>query len=558
MDELKKQVGRAHSRLTFQRFGQALVWTLFAGFVIALIATAIPKIWHLAVDIQTWTWSWLGGTAAAGLLLAGIYTLITRGDRLDAAMEIDRRFGLKERVSSTLALTEEELETDAGQALLDDATRRVAQVEVSEEFQGRPKWWSLLPLAPAAAVFLIAVLIPDAAPQKSATAATTIEDKQRVERTAENLKKKLAARKKKAEAQGLEEASDVFSKLEKGAEDLKKLENADRKKALVKLNNLAEEIKQHRDKIGSPDSLRKQFNQLKDLKSGPADRMGDALRKGDLNKALSEIQKLNDKIKAGDLSKQDQKKLAEQLQQMADKLNQMTQAREMAKQELEKQVKQALAAGDRERAGQLQNKLDKMNKQNAQMAKLDKLAQKMSQASQAMKEGKSGEASKEMNAIAAQLSEMEGEMSEMAMLDAALAELEASKEAMNCNSCKGAGCAECMGSSAGRIPGTGQGMGQGQGQGDRPEAATAEQFYESKVKAKVGKGKAVITGVASGPNRTGPALEEYKEAIQTATIDDEDPLTGARIPKEPSSTGNGVLQQVARRRIILCPWLATE
>jgi hypothetical protein len=502
------------------------------GFLVALLAIVVPKIWHVAIAGQTWTIGWLSGTALAGFLVAGFWTLVTRGDRLDAAIELDRRFGLKERVSSTLALSDDELETSAGQALLDDATRRVSHVEVAEGFHSQPKWWGLLPLAPAIAVFLIAVLVPDAVPQKSATAATSVAAKQRVERTAENLKKKLAERKKKAEAAGLKEASDVFSQLEKGAEDLKKLEDVDRKKALVKLNNLAEQIKQRRDKIGSPDDLRRQFNQLKDLQAGPADRMGNALRKGDLSKALAEIQKLNDKIKAGDLSKADQQKLAEQLKQMSDKLKQMVAAREMAKQELKQQIEQALASGDRQKAGQLQNKLDKMNQQNSQMSKLNKLAEKMAQASQSVQQGKSGEASEQMNAMAAQLSEMEGEMSEMAMLDAALAELEASKQAMNCDSCQGAGCAECMGTTAGRIPGSGQGLGQGQGQGDRPESATAEQFYDSKVKAKVGKGKAVVTGFASGPNRTGPALEEYKAAIQNATIDDEDPLTGARIPKE--------------------------
>ena len=44
------------------------------------------------------------------------------------------RFGLKERVSSTLALSPEERESAAGQALVADAVRRVEQIEVSERF----------------------------------------------------------------------------------------------------------------------------------------------------------------------------------------------------------------------------------------------------------------------------------------------------------------------------------------------------------------------------------------------------------------------------------------
>lgn len=135
----------------------------------------------------------------------------------------------------------------------------------------------------------------------------------------------------------------------------------------------------------------------------------------------------------------------------------------------------------------------------------------MAQAADAAQQGKSGEASQEMQAAAAQLSEMQGEISEMAMLDAALAELEASKDSMNCDSCEGAGCSECQGpSGGGQVPGRGQGMGEGQGQGDRPESATGEQFYESKVKGKIGKGKAVVTGVAGGPNRTGPCWKNTR------------------------------------------------
>ncbi len=534
MDELKKQVGRAQMRLTLQRFANLLASTLSVSFLVALVAVTIPKLRHLEVDGQAWTWTWLGGAALVGLLSAIFWTLATRGSQLEAAIELDSRFGLKERVSSTLALSEEELQTSAGQALLEDATRRVALVEVSEQFRGQPRWWNLMPLAPALAVFLIAVFIPDAAaPQKSAAAATSSEAKQRVDRTAESLKKKLANRKKQAEAQGLKEASDMFSKIEKGVDDMKKLGDIDRKKALVKLNNLADEIKQRRDKVGDPDRLRQQLNQMKDLKSGPADRMGDALKKGDLNKAVQEIMQLSEKLKAGKMTRKEHQKLAEQLKQMSEKMSQMAQAHEMAKQELQNQIDQAKASGDKQRAGQLQNKLDKLLQQNAQVAKLNKLANKMAQAADAAQQGKSGEASQEMQAAAAQLSEMQGEISEMAMLDAALAELEASKDSMNCDSCEGAGCSECQGpSGGGQVPGRGQGMGEGQGQGDRPESATGEQFYESKVKGKIGKGKAVVTGVAGGPNRTGPALEEYKKAIRSAEIADEDPLTGARIPKE--------------------------
>ena len=77
----------------------------------------------------------------------------------------------------------------------------------------------------------------------------------------------------------------------------------------------------------------------------------------------------------------------------------------------------------------------------------------------------------------------------------------------------------------------GMGMGEGRGRGDRPEAETDSNFYDSKVRGKIGRGKSVITGYASGPNVAGQSLEDVKEAIANTDYDAENPLTGVRIPR---------------------------
>ena len=75
------------------------------------------------------------------------------------------------------------------------------------------------------------------------------------------------------------------------------------------------------------------------------------------------------------------------------------------------------------------------------------------------------------------------------------------------------------------------GMGQGQGRGDRPEEKTDNNFYDSKVKANIRKGKLVVTGNVAGPNKPGEALEAIKEAMAAASTSDENPLTNVRLPK---------------------------
>src|SRR5688572_29996625 len=100
MDIIRRQVAQARRRLSLQQFSAIAPWCLFATLLVAAVALIIPKFLVLKVDPNIWLWSWVGGATAVGLLVATIWTIAKRRDSIDAAIEIDRRFGLKERVSS--------------------------------------------------------------------------------------------------------------------------------------------------------------------------------------------------------------------------------------------------------------------------------------------------------------------------------------------------------------------------------------------------------------------------------------------------------------------------
>src|SRR5438105_403336 len=140
MEDIKRQVGRAQRRLVLQQFWRVFGWSLFTTLLLAAIGLAIPRIWVLNVDQQVWDWTWIGGGVGVGLFMASIWTYWVRRTGLDAAIEIDRRYGLKERVSSTLALTSDELSSDIGKALMTDAIRRVERIDVREQFRVSPTW----------------------------------------------------------------------------------------------------------------------------------------------------------------------------------------------------------------------------------------------------------------------------------------------------------------------------------------------------------------------------------------------------------------------------------
>src|SRR5262245_59672111 len=252
MEEIKRQVGRAQRRLVLQQFFRVFGWSLFTTLLLAAIGLAIPRIWVLSGDQQIWDWSWIGGGIAAGLAMAAIWTCIIRRTRLDAAIEIDRRFGLKERVSSTLALTPNELDSDIGQALMTDAIRRVERIDVREQFRVSPTWRIVLPLAPAIAVIVLALLPKSATKTAEATSEPPAEIKKQIKTAPQMLQEKLRESQKKAEEMGLKD-TDVLKEVNKELDKLVSKDTADRKDAMLKINDLAKEIEKRKQELGGAD-----------------------------------------------------------------------------------------------------------------------------------------------------------------------------------------------------------------------------------------------------------------------------------------------------------------
>ena len=437
MDKLKLQVRRARRRLVCEQFLTKLTWCLFATLLVALVAIAVPKMLVLGVDRVAWTWSWLGGALGTGLVAAIVWTLATRRNELDAAIEIDLRFGLKERVSSSLSLTEDELQSKAGRALVKDALRKVYRIEVNERFRVRLDRRAWLPMVPAVIAFLLAVFVDDRGADNTAKATTA--SSQQVKKSTEVLRKKIAERRKKAQEKGLKDAEGLFKKLEEGTRELSKKKDIDQKKAMVKLNDLSRELQKRRKQMGDSNQMRKQLNQLKNLNKGPADKLAKAMRKGDFKQMLNELKKLEEQLKNGKLSKKDQALLAKQLDQMKDKLEQMAQRQRQAMENLKQQIAKQREAGNNAEAGKLQQQLDKLAQQMPQMNKMQKLANKMGQASASMKKGDGKAAAAALGQMAADLEDMQLQLDEFAMLADLEEQIAMAKDAMGCENCGGAG-----------------------------------------------------------------------------------------------------------------------
>jgi hypothetical protein len=539
MDEIRRQVRRAQWRLNLSVFGRALLWSTLASMAVAVVAIAARKLWWFNLDPQVWTWGWLAAGFAAGLVAAGVITWWRRLDPISAAIEIDRRFALKERVTSALLLHDDQRDGAAGQALMQDTMRRIERLDLREAFRLGANRWAWLPLAVILAGFGVAFLPNPDAPRSSAAKASTVANQQRIQESAAALQKKLAERRQMAKEQGMKEADKLLLELERGVNQLKRPENTDRKQAMVQLNDLAKKLEERREALGGDDAIRKRLQQLEDMKAGPAEKLANAMQKGDFTSAAKAIEQLQEKLKSGELSAEDQKKLAEQLQQMQQQLQEMKAMQDEMKKNLQEQIQKQQQAGNLAEASRLQKQLDKLMQQDPQMQKLQEMANQLGQASAAMQKGDASAAQQSLSQLASELQSMEQDLQELEMLADALTQIDGAKSSMNCAQCNGAGCSACQGNMLGMGMGQlgstrpgGMGMGEGRGRGDRPEEQTDTGAYNSQVNAQPRGGRAVATGTLAGPNVSGDVRQDIKEAVSSARSSGADPLEGVHLPPE--------------------------
>jgi len=539
MDQLHAQVARARRRLLLEQFLGRCVWCLLAALSLAAVAIGVPRIVAIEGLPVDWDMIWLVGAVGGGFFAAGVWTLVFPRTALDAAIEIDRRFELRERVASSLSLSPEDRTSDAGRAVVNDAVRAVGRVEVDEKFRVRldqRAWW---PLVPALAVFVLVTFFDNRTAESGVDPNSALAEAKQTKTAIESLREKIAEQRKQAEERALPEAEDLFKQIEQASRDLTKKPDLDRTKAAVKLNDLAEQLEQRRQELGGKDELQKQLANMKELGGGPADKAAQAMKQGNWQQAKEEIEKLQKKLQNGELDDDAKKQLANQLQQIKDKLEAAANARQQAMDDLKQQIAQQQQQGNLAKAGELQQKLDQLQRQQQQMNRMQQLAQQMGQMQQALQQGDAQQAAAAMAQMAEQLAQMQQDANESQMLDAALDQLAMAKDMMACQKCGGAGCAACqgmgnqfanmgMGNNMNGPPG--MGMGRGRGIGPRPDEENATNLRDTQVRQQVGRGGAVFGNLVEGPNVKGDVAELIKQEMATLGSEPADPLVEEHLP----------------------------
>lgn len=532
MNQIESKVQSARRRLMLAEFGKTLSITLFVALLIATVAVAIPAFYPIKSDFGWWVKAWVIGSAVSAFLAAGVYAVVKAPSKEVVAAEVDHRFGLRERLSSSIALHDEDKQSDFGLALQEDAGRRAGQLSIADKFSLKPSKLGWLPLSLVPVLALVMLLVEPVSPtEASSTEQTSPEVLKQVKTVAKQLKKRIEQQKRKADAQGLEEAKEMYEKMQSELDKLTNKKSLNRKDAMIAINDLKKQLEERRKELGSSEGVRKALSQMQGLESGPGEKVAKAIQKGEFGKAEDIMKQLAKKMNDGKLTEQEKKQLREQVSKMADQLKKAAEKHEQKKQEMKEKIEKAKQEGRGGDASKMQQQLNQMQQQDSQVQKMGQMAQAMQQAADAMKSGDSQQAADAMEQMADQLGEMSQEMSELEDLESAMDQLSQSKNQMRCEGCQGSGCKQCQGNGFGNSQGDGSGLGKGAGQGDRPESEGDTNTYETQVRGKVKKGKAIIAGFADGPNRKGVTREDIKAAIESQMSEESDPTENQTLPR---------------------------
>ncbi len=526
---LQRQVARVRRRLFYQSLVNFLAWCWAAALVLAagwlLAEPLIPG------ERAEWVrWAVAGGIGLGATLLAVVLALLRAPDRLAAALLLDERFGLKERVTTTLTLDAQTASLPAGQALLADATERVAELDVGERFPLHMRWNAVLVplagLALAAVVFFYEPTRSQATTGPADEGKQPIANKEEVEKKVEELKKKN--RDKKSNEKINDKADfidDELQKILKKPHDTKD-EVRDRLKDLSALEDKAR--KDHDDVKERAQAIKDQLQQLNknagvDAKDGPAKDLQKALEKGDFNKAREELEKLRKKMEDKDhpMSEKEKEQLKQQLQDMKEKLKKAADPQE-AKKELEQLKRDGKI--DQEKFDKAMEQIEKNAKRMSpdDQQKLNDISDALKECEQALKDGDGNKASDALQRAGEALKKTDELMQEQEDLQEQLDELQEAQRML-------------------RQDGLGQG---GIGAGRRPEGAPHQTgSFTSKLKGQFDpKGAKELTGYVSGPSFKKKSSAEMANEIKQASQDAPEVYDQQRIPRAASDMARGYFE----------------
>lgn len=386
----RERISRTVTRLRRTRRWQVmldyLISGLFWGAIPAGLCILASRIWSFPVN----EYYVAGGVLAAvalGFVVASIFVRLTP---LAVANDIDVTLGLRERISSALALGQGQKSSDPFVVtLVHDAARQIEGLPLKKVYPwGLPPSWKLA--LPALLIASAMVLVPQLnlfASEQDRQEIKLVQDKgKELLELAEKTEEEAVERENPLLKKQAEEIKRVGEKLERG--------NMQKKQALKELQRLKEKLEaqaQAQLTEGEKKLIAELGEQFAKLDS--TQELGELLMEGDLKGLTAKLGELAGRLQEGKLTAGDQAMMEDMLKALdkalsseaaqSEEAQAMKQAMEELKQalqndqQLRNQMQQALDALEQD-VNKLESQLDQ-NSMGQQSQQLNQLMQKLQQ-----------------------------------------------------------------------------------------------------------------------------------------------------------------------------------
>jgi hypothetical protein len=351
---------RARARIAL---GRGVEWTfrgLFWACTAALAAVLVHKFFGWPLPIVPGLAA-LGGAVVLTGLLGAFFPAVALGE---AAAEIDRRAGWKERLSSALALPGVSHPMEA--ALVEDVRGLLSKRTPSELLPLRaPRELKWIPFA-ATALALAAWLLPSF--DVFGLIAEAREKEKEKKEVATALAKLQEKRKELEKAELNNEAvKKALQKIDEMAKEFEKTPPADPKQAMEKIQQVADELKQLKSEMSRSLAMAEKIQKELSKESGDLGEMGKLLKAGKFEQAAQALAKARAQL--GQMTPEQKEKLEKQLKELAEKLGD-----EKSLEELEKKLSKAAEGVDQDNEQMLEDLQKELNDLGDDLSDSDALA----------------------------------------------------------------------------------------------------------------------------------------------------------------------------------------
>lgn len=581
---LKRQIQRVRRRLFMQLCLNRLIIALVVACAV-FAAWVLAKPYALGHSAKPWMDWTVGGLALALATITAVVLALRRmPDHVAAALALDERFQLRERVTTSLTLSDHERVSSAGVALIADVGERIGTLPVGSKFPVRFGWQSMLVPVAAVALALLMIFYEPAIPevqgkQEKGTPLAAESIKEIEQKKQEFLNRPKSTDPNKTERPKSEDIKRIEAQIE---EILKKPATTDKeiRDRLSELSPLEEQLKQKEkeeaDKLAGFDEQMKKLDQLQKKRKeegksqdGPGKDAKEALAQGDTEKAKEEFDRLSKKLKNNEMTEKDKEELKKEMQQLKNDLERLSREKDQEKKEqlekkqqkLEEQLKNDRL--DRETKKKLEEELEKTKQEkkeceNGQCKQESReLAEKLERAQQALDKGDSDEAATALKDAAEQLERMEQNKQNQEDLENELQRLNDVRESMAkaCEDCQNGrdgkdGDAETLSRNQGK-EGKGKGGKGGKGVGRRAENKSGSELKGTDARERGrfnDKGTKIHVGTAEGKSVIGKSGASITGEIKQASQDAPDAIEVQRIPKGYKDSAKGYFKNIGNQQ----------